>query len=90
MTTKPEPFASIDGAEGVGIRASSADSGVNIREASYWRECLFSVDCCSVRCPQRIGGWRHSARNPLRTADATNGSRPFFLAKLCLIPPFSP
>ena len=62
MATRSELFASIDGAEGVGIRAYSANSGVNIRLASYWRERLFRVDCYSVRCPHRRSGWRRSAR----------------------------
>ena len=64
MATGSEPFASIDGAEGVGIRASSADSEVNIRRASNWRESLF-------RTAGRVGALRRpdaAARRPYRIA----------------------
>jgi len=43
MAARSEPFAPIAGVEGVGIRAYSANSGVNIRRASYGRERLFRV-----------------------------------------------
>ena len=43
MATSSEPIAPIDGAEAVGIRAYSVNSGVNIRRASYGRERLFRV-----------------------------------------------
>src|SRR5947208_12443188 len=62
MATRSELFASIDGVEGVGIRAYSANSGVNIRRALNWRERLF-------RTTGRIGALRRpdaSARHPCR------------------------
>src|SRR4051794_13832549 len=62
MAMRSEPFASIDGAEGVGIRAYSVNSGVNIRRALNWRERLF-------RTTGRVGALRRpdaSARHPCR------------------------
>src|SRR4029077_21152454 len=62
MPRRSEPFPLIDDAEGVGIRAYSANSGVNIRRASYWRERLF-------RTTGRVGALRRpdaAARRPYR------------------------
>ena len=67
--------------------------GVNIRRASDWRECLFrtvgegllyralsrsaeALEACQTKSAEDSGRY--------------NESRPFLLAKLCLIPPFSP
>ena len=93
MATRSEPFALIGGVEGVEIRASSADSEMNIRRASNWRECLFGVlrrDCCSVRCPQRSRGLEAFRTKSAEDSGRYNRTRPFLLTKLCLIPPFSP
>ena len=93
MATRSEPFVSIDGAEGVGIRASSADWEVNIRRASDWRECLFRT--VGEGLLKRALSPAQKRLETFRTKSADdsgryNGSRPFFLAKPCLIPLFSP
>ena len=85
MVPTSEPFASIDGVEGVGIRASSADSEVNFAELQTGASVNFAFcEGIAVLSASELG--------PLSAGDSGryNGSRPFFLAKVCLIPPFSP
>ena len=97
MATSSEPIAPIDGAEAVGIRAYSANSGVNIRRASYGRERLFRVakrfvvssEVETSRCITGNFSPRDSSTS-LGMTLTTLAESPFFLAKLCLIPPFSP
>jgi hypothetical protein len=93
MATRSEPFVSIDGAEGVGIHASSPIWGVNIRRASDWRERLFrSVGEGLLKRALSPAQKRLKAFRTKSAEDSGhyNGSRPFLLAKVCLIPPFSP
>ncbi len=64
MATRSEPFASIDGAEGVGIRASSADSEVNIAKlqtgASVYSAWI--AVACAVLSAEAVGGVPHEIR----------------------------
>ena len=102
MSTRSEPFASIDGAEGVGIRASSADWEVNIRRAFKRREYYLFRNMSNFR---HVEGSRDIPRSYLKAMPrdpstslgmtslpllVPSATRPFFLAKVCLIPPFSP
>ena len=92
MATRSEPFVSIDGAEGVGIRASSADLGSehspSFRLArAFISQCRRGItEACAVPSAKAVEGVPKSAED----SGHYNGSRPFLLAKVCLIPPFSP
>ena len=58
MATRSEPFASIDGVEGVGIRASSADSEVNFAELPTGASVYFAwiAVACVVLSAEGIEG----------------------------------
>ena len=88
MATSSESFGSIHGAEPLGIGASSVDSEVNIRCALNRRESLFPSELLqrALSSAQKGVVCTKSAEDSGRY----NGSRPFFLTKLCLIPPFTP
>ena len=84
MATRSEPFASIDGAEGVGIRASSGDLGSE-HSPSFKLARVFISHCrrviteaCAVPSPEAVA----------EDSGRYHGSRPFLLAKPCLIPLF--
>jgi hypothetical protein len=95
MPTSSESFVSIDGAETLGIRASSADSKVehslHFKPTRVFISASIAV-ACAVVSAETVG--EMPSRNPLSTADVTNVHSgevaPFIPAKLCLIPPFSP
>ena len=67
--------------------------GVNIRQASDWRECLFRTVGEGLLLRALSPAQKRSEVFGTKSAEDSglyNGSRPFFLAKPCLIPLFSP
>jgi len=93
MATGSEPFASIDGAEGIGIHASSGDLGSE-HSLSFKLARVFISHCrraitvaCAVPAQKRLEAFRTKSADD---SGRYNGSRPFFLPKPCLIPLFSP
>ena len=87
MATRSEPFASIGGAEGVGIRASSGDLGSE-HSLSFRLARVFISHCrrgitvaCAVPSAEAVGGVPHEIRSGQRTLQRKS---PFFPSEAVL------
>lgn len=86
-----ELFASIDGVEGVGIRAFQLIRELEDSLTCYPKRMFISGSiavACAVLSTEGVGEVLSS--KSARDSGRYNGTHPFFLTKLCLIPPSSP